>query len=152
MALYLLTTYFFADDSLVFYKANLNEWLRLQGILSSYKQASGQRLNLEKASIFFSKNTKQTTQQAIVTIAGIKVLGPFDKYLGLLSYIGKQKFKAFNPILDRIKAQMGSWKTNQLSQAWKEILLKSIIQSIPTYFMGIFKILKGILRSINKLM
>lgn len=48
--------------------------------------------------------------------------------------------------------QVGSWKTNLLSQAGKEILLKSVVQSIPTFSMGIFKIPKCILRGINKLM
>lgn len=47
---------------------------------------------------------------------------------------------------------MSSWKTNLLSPTGKEILLKSVIQSIPTYCMGIFLIHKGILRNINKLL
>jgi hypothetical protein len=43
---------FFADDSLLFCKANIFEWGRLQLVLSHYELAFGQRLNLEKTSIF----------------------------------------------------------------------------------------------------
>ncbi|XP_041015991.1 uncharacterized protein LOC121258495 [Juglans microcarpa x Juglans regia] len=143
---------FFSDDSLVFCKAQLQEWNRLHNIISLYESTSGQRLNLEKSSIFFSKNTRQEIQNSILSTAGIKASGPFERYLGLPSYIGKSKSRAFFPILDRIKVQMSNWKTNLLSPASKEVLLKSVIQSIPTYCMGIFLIPKGILRNINKLM
>lgn len=113
---------FFADDSLVICEAIPIEWSRLHSILGAYEQVSGQRLNLEKTSIFFSKNTKQEIQHSILAKAGsilakagIQALGPFDKYLGLHSYVGKHNSRAFNSILDRIKSQMGSWKTNLFS-------------------------------------
>ncbi|XP_042969098.1 uncharacterized protein LOC122301783 [Carya illinoinensis] len=143
---------FFADDSMVFYRAHQQEWTNLQLILNSYEASSGQRLNLDKSSIYFSKNTSQVAQTSILNLAGIKASGPFEKYLGLPSLVGKNKGRSFTPILDRIKAQMSNWKTNLLSSAGKEVLLKSVIQSIPTYCMGIFPIPKGILRNINKLM
>jgi hypothetical protein len=50
---------FFADDSLLFCKANLVEWRRLTRILDKYEGASGQKLNKEKTSIFFSRNTSE---------------------------------------------------------------------------------------------
>ncbi|KAF5442887.1 hypothetical protein F2P56_035499 [Juglans regia] len=105
------------DDSLVFCKAQMQEWIRLHNIISLYESASGQRLNLEKSSIFFSKNTRHEIQSSILSIAGIKASGPFERYLGLPSYIGRSKSRAFFPILDRIKAQMSRWKTNLLSPA-----------------------------------
>jgi hypothetical protein len=53
---------FFADDSLLFCKANIPEWLQVQDILAIYEQASRQKLNREKTSIFFSRNTKAATK------------------------------------------------------------------------------------------
>ncbi|XP_042958049.1 uncharacterized protein LOC122293560 [Carya illinoinensis] len=116
---------FFADNSLVFYKAHQQEWTNLQLILNSYTASSSQRLNLDKSSIYLSKNTSQVAQNSILNLAGRKASGPFEKYLGLPSYVGKNKGRAFTPILDRVKAQMSSWKTNLLSSAGKEVLLKS---------------------------
>ncbi|XP_042974779.1 uncharacterized protein LOC122306417 [Carya illinoinensis] len=111
---------FFADDSMVFCKAHQQEWTNLQLILNSYEASSSQRLNLDKSSIYFSKNTSQVAQNSILNLAGMKASGPFEKYLGLPSSVGKNKGRAFNPILDRIKAQMSNWKTNLLSSAGKE--------------------------------
>jgi hypothetical protein len=48
-----LTTYFFAEDSLLFCRATIQEWNRLSGILEMYERASSQRLNKEKTAISF---------------------------------------------------------------------------------------------------
>lgn len=48
----------FADDSLLFCRANLMEWRNIQALLAHYEAASGQQLNQEKTSIFFSRNTR----------------------------------------------------------------------------------------------
>jgi hypothetical protein len=47
----------FANDSLLFCKANMFEWVRIQQLLDMYEKVSSQKLNREKTSIFFSKNT-----------------------------------------------------------------------------------------------
>ncbi|XP_042944727.1 uncharacterized protein LOC122278613 [Carya illinoinensis] len=143
---------FFADNSLVFCRSNPTKWGKVQHVLSNYEQASGQRLNLDKSSIFFNSNTKVETQHAILQLAGIKASGNFDKYLGLPSYVGRSKTQAFNSVLDRTKAKLASWKINMLSQAGKETLLKAVLQSIPTYSMGIFKFPKTILKRVNQLL
>ena len=47
---------FFTDDFLIFYKANADEASQLKRILEAYKQVSGQLINVEKSSLFFSRN------------------------------------------------------------------------------------------------
>ncbi|XP_042954744.1 uncharacterized protein LOC122291171 [Carya illinoinensis] len=143
---------FFADDSLLFCKANALEWSRLYGILKAYEDASGQRLNMDKTTIFFSCNTRSEAKKAILAATGLVEAKSFEKYLGLPAYVGKQKMNAFKPILDSIRAKMQGWTVRFLSQAGKEVLLKSIVQAIPTYCMSIFKLPKTILTAINSLM
>ena len=46
----------FADDNLVFCRAFVSECIKIQSILYSYEQASGQSINRGKANIFFSTN------------------------------------------------------------------------------------------------
>ncbi|XP_042944619.1 uncharacterized protein LOC122278502 [Carya illinoinensis] len=61
-----VTHLLFADDSLVFCRSNPTEWNRLQQVLSKYEQVTGQRLNLDKTSIFFGNNTKLEVQETIL--------------------------------------------------------------------------------------
>lgn len=57
---------FFADDSLLFCRSNLSQWDYLTNLLRTYEAASGQRLNNNKTSIFFSKNTSLEDRGAIL--------------------------------------------------------------------------------------
>ena len=48
-----ITHLFFADNSLLFCKANSHECNELMRILSDHEKASGQKINLDKSSVFF---------------------------------------------------------------------------------------------------
>ena len=63
-----LSHLFFADDSLLFCKANSVEWHRLTKILEKYEDASGQKLNKEKTSIFFSQKTSVEKREEIAPV------------------------------------------------------------------------------------
>ena len=45
----------FADDSLMFMRESMEGAGEVSDLLDSYCQASGQRVNLDKSSVFFSK-------------------------------------------------------------------------------------------------
>ncbi|XP_040999620.1 uncharacterized mitochondrial protein AtMg00310-like [Juglans microcarpa x Juglans regia] len=51
-----------------------------------------------------------------------------------------------------MRSKVSNWKSKFLSQAGKEILLKAVIQALPTYCMGVFKLPKSLLKEINKVM
>ena len=52
-----ITHLFFADDSLILCRANGFECRKLKELLCMYELASGQKINTDKSSIFFSPNT-----------------------------------------------------------------------------------------------
>lgn len=87
---------FFADESIIFCKANSIKWSRLLYLLEKYEIAFGQKLNKEKTSIFFSKNTPSEVKDNIIHIAGVKASWCFEKYFGLLALMEKSKLKPFN--------------------------------------------------------
>ncbi|XP_040996249.1 uncharacterized protein LOC121242444 [Juglans microcarpa x Juglans regia] len=97
---------FFADDSLLFCKANALEWGKLHNMLKIYEEASGQRLNLKKTSIQFSRNTAKATQDFILSIAGVRSSMAYEKYLGLPTVVGKTREKSFRDILDRVRMRV----------------------------------------------
>uniref|UniRef100_A0A2N9GPD6 Uncharacterized protein n=1 Tax=Fagus sylvatica TaxID=28930 RepID=A0A2N9GPD6_FAGSY len=135
-----ITNLFFADDSLLFCRASLPECQKIQEILTIYEKASGQQLNRAKTTLFFSKNTPQAMQEDLKEILGVPSIQQYEKYLGLPSLIGKEKITCFSQIKERVWSKVKGWKEKLLSQAGREILIKAVVQAIPTYTMNCFKL------------
>lgn len=74
------------------------EWYSLQNVL----HWSGKRLNRDKTSIFFSRNTKEDIKQQILAASGLQATQCFEKYLGLPTMVGRSKRQAFMALKDRI--------------------------------------------------
>ena len=64
----------------------------------------------------------------------------FESYPGLLTLIGQTKYHAFSYLKDKIWKKLQGWKGMLLSKAGKEILIKVVTQSIPTYTMSVFQL------------
>ena len=64
----------------------------------------------------------------------------FDTYLGLPTLIGRRKYETFAFLKERVWRKLQGWKGKLLSKAGKEVLIKAVAQSIPTYTMGGFSI------------
>jgi hypothetical protein len=60
-----LTHLFFADDSVLFCRATLMECNTIMEILRKYERASGQQINQDKTTLFFSASTTDITQEEI---------------------------------------------------------------------------------------
>jgi hypothetical protein len=114
----------FADDNLLFCRATPIEWQRLAEILEVYEWASGQMLNRDKTSIFFSHNTGREAKEVILRLAEVPTTQRYDKYLGLPAMVGKSRIREFQAIKDRVSVRnINDWENKFLSLARKETLL-----------------------------
>ena len=68
----------------------------------------------------------------------VKEVEEFDAYLGLSTLIGRRKYETFAFLKERVWRKLQGWKGKLLSRAGKEVLIKAVAQSIPTYTMGGF--------------
>jgi hypothetical protein len=116
--------------------------------LDIYERASGQKVNLEKTSIFFSKNTKEEMWISILQETRLHPIQRYESYLGLPALIGRSRISTFN----YIKSRMNGCKGKFLSHAGKEILIKAVLQAISTYTMSVFRLPTTLCREINMLM
>ncbi|KAM1777719.1 hypothetical protein ACFX11_044342 [Malus domestica] len=83
-----ITHLFFADDSVLFGNATVEEALAILNILKTYARGSGQELNLSKSSIFFGSKIPNGTRLEIGRTMGIQCKAGFGKYLGLQADFG----------------------------------------------------------------
>lgn len=144
----------FADDSLLFCRANFRELGNVMNILKRYELASGHMLNTQKTSNFYNWNTGQPFIDIdfITSSTGIVASQNFDKYLGLLAMVGRSKLRTFDAIKSRVQRRLDGWKEKLLSQAGKEMLLKAVAQAIPSYCMSIFLLPTSLCREVNVMM
>ena len=148
----------FADDSLLFCKANLEELQVISDVLQTYAVASGQCINFEKSSVFFSTNTMGEQRERIKEVLRIREVvcfesylfsfsflfdvkdRNFESYLGLPAMVGRLKYQMFAYLKERVWKKMQGWKGLLLSRAGKEVLIKAMAQAFPSYTMGVFQL------------
>lgn len=142
----------FADDCFLFFKANEDQAHVMKHILSTYELASGQAISLPKSEIYCSRNVPDDLKANITDILGVQLVLGTGKYLGLPSMIGRDRNATFAYIKDRVWQRINSWSGKCLSKAGREVMIKSVLQAIPSYVMSIFQLPTTLLDSIEKMM
>ena len=69
--------------------------------------------------------------------------------LGCLLLWEKNKKASLNYIKERVWAKLQGWKEKLLSQGGREVLLKAVVQAIPTFTMSCFKLPVGLCKEIE---
>lgn len=134
------------DD--IFCGAN-EETTRVSDLLGTFEQASGQKVNLQKSSIYFSSNVDLGSQNIICQNLNMTEADERTTYMGLPNIIGRNKSVTLGFLRKKIRQKLQSWDGKLLSQASREILVKSVAQTQPRYTMSVFLlpwILPGTLR------
>lgn len=145
-----LTHLFFADDNIIFCRAEEQDCETIKKILEDYAKASGQTMKLNKSSFMVSKNVNLPKADHLSRILGIAKADELGEYLGMPSQTGRNKSRVFKKIKDKVWKALQSWKGKLFSAGGKEILLKSIAQAIPVYTMSCFKLPTSICEEINR--
>lgn len=141
----------FADDSLLLFEATPDSVQATNHILQVYELGSGQVINRDKSAVLFSKNTPRQLKAQLLSLLGLRSECLQEKYLGLLSYVGQSTQKCFEYLRDKIWEILKGWKIKLLSKAGKEILVKAVIQAVPTYAMSCFDLTKALCESISEM-
>ncbi|XP_057450409.1 uncharacterized protein LOC130741856 [Lotus japonicus] len=141
----------FADDSIVFARANVDKARTLQAIVATYERASGQVINLDKSMLSVSRNVTDNRFDELKQLLNVKAVESYDKYLGLPTVIGKSKVQILNFVKERVWKKLKGWKEKALSRAGREVLIKAVAQAIPSYAMSCFILPDGICAEIDSM-
>ena len=85
-------------------------------------------------------NQSYSTKTEFKNFLGVSEIKDYEKYLGLSVMVGRKKKESFIYIKERIWGKLQGWKEKLLSQAGREVLLKAIVQAIPTFAMSCFQL------------
>ena len=142
----------FADDSYVYCKADTNEADKVLELLKVYEDASGQKINKEKSSVFFSGNVIQYNRVEVSHKLGMKEADEHSTYLGLPNILGRKKSVVLAYLKDRVQNRIQSWRPKKFSKPTKEILIKTATQSLPVFAMNVFLLPIEITKEIEKML
>ncbi|KAL8167727.1 LOW QUALITY PROTEIN: hypothetical protein V2J09_009226 [Rumex salicifolius] len=141
---------FFVDDCVHFARATCQQSSEIIPILHAYGAASGQQVNFSKSELSFSKNVSREKRAEVQQILNVREVEKHEKYLGLPTTIGQRK-----SFLGKLKIGLHKnwdWKAKSLSRAGKEVLIKSVVQAIPTCAMSCFAFPDSLCIEIEQLM
>ncbi|PNY07262.1 ribonuclease H [Trifolium pratense] len=132
-----LSHLFFADDVLLFAKATKSQALNIASRLKSFADYSGLQVNVSKSKVFFSSNIRRGKISSIVTSTGINRTLSLEKYLGFPMMHGRLQRRDFEFLEEKISKSLASWQHNLLNKAGRMTSVKSVLNSIPKYYMQI---------------
>ncbi|CAL1404855.1 unnamed protein product [Linum trigynum] len=147
-----LTHCLFADDTVIFGKANTQEAGKILEVINDYGAVTGQEVNVHKSSIFFSANVPAGEKNDIINHIGFASSNCHSKYLGVPTEWGNSKKETFYFLIQRMEKMGGAWKSLLLSHGGKEVLLKSVIQAIPTFIMCLFLLPVSLTKKMDSLL
>lgn len=114
-----LSHLFFADDSLFFLLAEVRICVVLIKIFEDYCRATGQQVNFEKSSLFFSHNTKLKVKEEICSMLNIPEDNNPGKYLCLPTIWGRSKQQSLSFVKEKVMTKVKGWKQHTLNSAEK---------------------------------
>jgi hypothetical protein len=92
----------------------------------------------------FGQKCLETSQGLVASILDVEKTSFEEKYLGLPMPEGRMKDSWFQSIKGKYTKRLTIYDEKYMSSGAKEVLIKSVLQALPTYAMGIFKFSYGL--------
>jgi hypothetical protein len=138
----------YADDTILIMKASQRELFTLKGLLESFSQSTGLRVNYKK-SCLVPLNLLPEKAQQLASIFGCKVETLPFTYLGLPMGTTKPKVDHFGFIMNKVERKLTA-TSNFLTHARRLQLVNSVLSSLPTYAMCTLQLPVSVLEYIDR--
>ncbi|KAK2648728.1 hypothetical protein Ddye_016217 [Dipteronia dyeriana] len=123
----------------------------IRQIVNCYSSASEQLDKFNKSALCVSSMILRQRVEHLVGILWVRLLSCHDRYLRLPSFAGRSKRQLFSNICNRVWDRVKGWKNKLFSSGGKEVLLKVVVQAIPTYSMPLFRFPKSLVDDLHRL-
>lgn len=145
-----ITHMMFADNLLMFARADVPYVTALLGAFTKFSSASGLSANLHKSEVYTVGVSDDVSSQIVNEIGIQKGCFPF-RYLGVPLTTRKLSFADCKPLIERTISTIKSWSTRFLSYAGRLQLVKSVLFGMQLYWCQIFLMPKKVMKEIQKI-
>ena len=123
----------YADDIMVFARANYREVKILDDCLDTYCTWSGQKVNQSKSGLIFSKLVTQAKRRELKGLLAMKKVNLNAKYLGSLLFNSKSRIRGFTFLQKKLELRLLGWRCKALSWAGRATMIKAVALALPSY-------------------
>jgi len=145
-----LTHLQFADDTIIIGEKSWQNVRTMRALLLLFEGISGLKVNFNK-SMLTGVNIPDTWLSEAASVMNCRRGSIPFVYLGLPISGDSRKLSFWKPVVDRIVSRLSSWNHKFLSFGGRLVLLKSVLSSLPVYFLSFFKAPAGIISSIESI-
>jgi len=142
---------FFADDLLLFAKANPSNCRCVKEVIEEFCKRSGQKINPLKSKVYFSPNVDRDRRAELCDILGFHSTPNLGSYLGFPIRHAGSSNQDLNFVLDRVKQRLASWKASLLSLAGRKVLIQAATSAILSYIMQSYLLPARILDNLDRM-
>jgi exonuclease III len=126
----------FVDDTLLMGSPTVKEANSILQILQTFSDASGLDCNKDKSLIFFF-NTPPPVQRHISDLLGFQRSSLPSKYLGIPLIDNALRNSSWEHLLSSFSKKLSSWTLRTLNLPSRLILLRAVLQALPTYIFSV---------------
>ena len=121
----------FANDTILFCPNSLETLVNYRRILDYFGVILGLRINYEKSTLVLIHCDSNWVTHAKSILGCMEVTLPI-RYLGIPLGPNPNLIETWQPVLEKIRKRLSSWKVNVLSKARQVVLIKSILNNLPS--------------------
>jgi hypothetical protein len=140
----------FADDTLIVGEKSWANIRVLKANLMLFELISGLKVNFHK-SMLVGVNIAQAWLRDAASMLNCKLSSIPFIYLGLPIGGNAKRNSFWSALVDKIRCKLSLWKSRHLSMGGRLVLLKSVLSSIPVYFLSFFKAPTGTISLIESI-
>ncbi|MCH79404.1 LINE-1 reverse transcriptase like [Trifolium medium] len=128
----------YADDTLCIGEASVQNLWTIKAILRGFHMVSGLKVNFWKSCLMGVNVPSEFLDLACSFLNCRQGVIPF-KYLGLPVGANPKRLSTWEPLLDYLNKRLNSWGKKHISFGGRIVLINSVLNSIPIFYMSFLK-------------
>ena len=145
-----LTHLMFADDLIIFCKAEPTSIQLLMNAFNTFTRSTGLKANLDKSSMIFGGNCSHI-QQTCLDITGFKEGHLPFRYLGLPITSSRMSKAECSTLVTKITARIRIWASRHMSYAGRLVLVNSVLFGMFSFWAQVFILPHAVLSKVSQL-
>ncbi|XP_028085057.1 uncharacterized protein LOC114286160 [Camellia sinensis] len=140
----------FANGIIIFCEAEWEEIIMIKRILRCFVVMSGLKINFHKSTVCGIGVEERRVMKFATKLNCLSQRLPLT-YLGLPLGANPRSRSTWQTVVEKCKKKLASWKKRFLSFDGRLTLIRSVLSSIPLFFLSLFKMVVGVAKTIDKI-